>query len=72
MAHRWHEHLLHAIQQQDATEAEGAMFQHLDIMEKDLLARLPLSEDPRIVRDRYTHPLLADLNADKQKSSEAR
>jgi DNA-binding FadR family transcriptional regulator len=40
MAHSWHRRLLAAIESRDADEAEGAMFQHLDEMEKDLLSRL--------------------------------
>jgi len=36
MARRWHEQIFKAIVERDAAEAEGAMFQHLDIMEKDL------------------------------------
>ena len=40
MARRWHEQIFKAIVERDAAEAEGAMFQHLDIMEKDLLTRL--------------------------------
>lgn len=45
MAHRWHCQILDAIIQHDPDEAEGAMFQHLDAMEKDLLARLMVSPD---------------------------
>lgn len=42
MARRWHRQILHALEQRDPDEAGGAMFQHLDLMEKDLLARLRL------------------------------
>ena len=38
--HAWHQRLLSAVEARDADEAEGVMFQHLDEMEKDLLARL--------------------------------
>jgi GntR family transcriptional regulator, transcriptional repressor for pyruvate dehydrogenase complex len=61
MARRWHEHVLDAISQHDVAEAEGAMFQHLDIMEKDLLARLPVADGEAADRKLYTHPLLAQL-----------
>ncbi|MFQ5916407.1 MAG: FadR/GntR family transcriptional regulator [Candidatus Binatia bacterium] len=40
LARRWHEYILRAIKHRDVEEAKGAMFQHLDIMEKDLLVRL--------------------------------
>jgi GntR family transcriptional repressor for pyruvate dehydrogenase complex len=43
MARRWHRQILHALEQRDPDEAAGAMFQHLDVMEKDLLARLRLT-----------------------------
>lgn len=41
LARDWHCTLLDAIVRRDPDEAEGAMFQHLDSMEKDLLRRLP-------------------------------
>ena len=41
LADYWHHALLDAIERRDADDAEGAMFQHLDTMEKDLLRRLP-------------------------------
>jgi GntR family transcriptional regulator, transcriptional repressor for pyruvate dehydrogenase complex len=70
MARRWHEQLLQAIVERDGAEAEGAMFQHLDIMEKDLLTRLQNSDgeskNPRL----YSHPLIADLDPDKKNISE--
>jgi len=69
LARRWHEQILQAIEQRDAAEAEGAMFQHLDIMEKDLLNRLRSSSEPA-QRDPYSHPLLADIHPDKQKVPE--
>jgi DNA-binding FadR family transcriptional regulator len=40
MARDWHAALLEAIQQHDPDEAEGAMFQHLDSMEKHLFLSL--------------------------------
>lgn len=70
LARRWHEQILHAIQQHDAAEAEGAMFQHLDIMEKDLLNRLRQSSGEPVQRDPYSHPLLVDIPAAKQEESE--
>jgi GntR family transcriptional repressor for pyruvate dehydrogenase complex len=69
LARRWHEQILKAIVERDAAEAEGAMFQHLDIMEKDLLGRLPASggdsKNPKI----YSHPMLTDLDPEKKKIS---
>jgi GntR family transcriptional repressor for pyruvate dehydrogenase complex len=70
LARRWHEQILRAIEQNDAAEAEGAMFQHLDIMEKDLLNRLQQASSEPAHPDPYSHPLLADIPADKQKISE--
>jgi GntR family transcriptional repressor for pyruvate dehydrogenase complex len=55
IARRWHRQILHALEQRDPDEAGGAMFQHLDVMEKDLLARLRL-DGGEAGRD---HPLLA-------------
>jgi hypothetical protein len=46
------------------------MFQHLDIMEKDLLNRLQRSSSEPAQRDRYSHPLLVDIHADKQEVPE--
>jgi GntR family transcriptional repressor for pyruvate dehydrogenase complex len=40
LAQRWHQQILAAVQDRDSDEAAGAMFQHLDVMEKDLLAQL--------------------------------
>lgn len=56
LARRWHEQILTAIIERDAAEAEGSMFQHLDIMEKDLLGRLQATGG-----NTYHHPMLADL-----------
>jgi DNA-binding FadR family transcriptional regulator len=70
LARRWHEQILQAIEQHDAAEAEGAMFQHLDIMEKDLLNRLRQSNAEPAQRDPYSHPLLVDLPSDKQGGSQ--
>ena len=60
LALRWHEHIHTAITQHDVAEARGAMFQHLDIMEKDLLNRLPgnRSGDNATI---YPHPLLGNF-----------
>jgi GntR family transcriptional regulator, transcriptional repressor for pyruvate dehydrogenase complex len=57
LARRWHEQILKAVEERDAAEAEGAMFQHLDIMEKDLLNRLPGNRGGDNVNI-YSHPLL--------------
>jgi GntR family transcriptional repressor for pyruvate dehydrogenase complex len=59
LAHRWHEQILQAIVDRDAAEAEGAMFQHLDIMEKDLLNRLQMAAGESQSQRLYPHPLLA-------------
>src|SRR5689334_7060266 len=59
MARRWHEQILKAIEQHDAAEAEGAMFQHLDIMEKDLLNRLQGNGSGDNAS--YSHPLLTNF-----------
>ncbi len=61
IARRWHEQILKAIEQRDAAEAEGAMFQHLDIMEKDLLHRLYAQERGEPIGDPYYHPALAGM-----------
>lgn len=61
LALRWHRHILRAIEQHDPEEAEGAMFQHLDIMEKDLLARLQTSNSHAVENSVHPHPMLADL-----------
>jgi GntR family transcriptional repressor for pyruvate dehydrogenase complex len=70
MARRWHEQIFRAIVERDAAEAEGAMFQHLDIMEKDLLNRLPNAGSESANGKPYSHPLLADLKGAKKKTSE--
>ena len=59
LARRWHEQILKAIEERDAAEAEGAMFQHLDIMEKDLLNRLQGNGSGDNAS--YSHPLLANF-----------
>lgn len=59
LARRWHQHILQAIERQDPDEAAGTMFQHLDIMEKDLLARLRGS-DGRTTEDGFDHPTLIE------------
>jgi GntR family transcriptional repressor for pyruvate dehydrogenase complex len=61
LARRWHEEILKAIEQQDVAEAEGAMFQHLDIMEKDLLNRLHAQEHGQTMQNLYAHPVLAGM-----------
>ena len=65
LARRWHEQILKAIVERDAAEAEGAMFQHLDIMEKDLLSRLQLADGETTSGTAYCHPMLADLQPEK-------
>jgi GntR family transcriptional repressor for pyruvate dehydrogenase complex len=70
MARRWHEQIFKAISERDVAEAEGAMFQHLDIMEKDLLSRLESTGARDRSRKLYAHPLLADLDPEKKKISE--
>ena len=65
LARRWHEQILTAIVERDAAEAEGAMFQHLDIMEKDLLSRLQLADGETTSGTAYCHPMLADLQPEK-------
>lgn len=67
LARRWHEQILQAIEQHDIAEAEGAMFQHLDIMEKDLLHRLQAKEGGFHNQKLYTHPMLNDLESDAKK-----
>jgi GntR family transcriptional repressor for pyruvate dehydrogenase complex len=62
MAHRWHEHILRAVEEHDAAEAEGAMFQHLDIMEKDLLSRLPAGRSDMTKNNRRPHPMLSGIH----------
>jgi hypothetical protein len=63
MARRWHEHILAAIEQHDVAEAKGAMFQHLDIMEKDLLSRLPMRNGNQGNQAFHSHPMLTVLRA---------
>ena len=65
MARRWHQYILKAIEQRDATEAEGAMFQHLDIMEKDLLDQLRVPERDGEKHKPYSHPLLVESSHEK-------
>lgn len=60
LARRWHEHIVTAIAQHDVAEARGAMFQHLDIMEKDLLSRLRQKDGGPSSRGVYSHPMLAE------------
>ena len=40
LAHTWHRRIVAAVRMHDPDEAAGAMFRHLDEMEKNLLARL--------------------------------
>lgn len=70
LACRWHEQILRAVEQRDAAEAEGAMFQHLDIMEKDLLSRLQAEPGDATKGNFYAHPLLRDLEAERKRISE--
>jgi DNA-binding FadR family transcriptional regulator len=60
LARRWHEQILRAIEEHDAAEAEGAMFQHLDIMEKDLVNRLQRNCGGDSA-NAYSHPLLGNF-----------
>jgi hypothetical protein len=48
------------------------MFQHLDIMEKDLLTRLQNKGGTSKNQTLYSHPLLADLDPDRKNTSEGR
>ncbi|HVO92826.1 MAG TPA: FadR/GntR family transcriptional regulator [Terriglobales bacterium] len=65
LARRWHEQIFNAIIEHDAAEAEGAMFQHLDTMEKDLLNRLATSGGkPKTQLNE--HPLLIKFNGENQ------
>jgi GntR family transcriptional repressor for pyruvate dehydrogenase complex len=66
LARRWHEHILNAIALHDVAEAEGAMFQHLDIMEKDLLSRLRQRDSGPMSEDFYSHPMLAEFASEQQ------
>jgi GntR family transcriptional repressor for pyruvate dehydrogenase complex len=72
LARHWHEYILNAIAQHDTAEAEGAMFQHLDIMEKDLLGRLRLSESGSAPQHQYLHPMLAELGSEPEATGAAR
>jgi GntR family transcriptional repressor for pyruvate dehydrogenase complex len=72
LARRWHEHILKAIAERDAAEAEGAMFQHLDIMEKDLLNRLQPAVGDAKNQNPYSHPLLANLVPEKEEHERMR
>jgi hypothetical protein len=63
MARRWHEQIFRAILERDVAEAEGAMFQHLDIMEKDLLSRLPMRNGNQGNQAFHSHPMLTVLRA---------
>lgn len=64
MARRWHERIFRAIVEHDAAEAEGAMFQHLDIMEKDLLYRLQGTDGAG--QSNNAHPMLNVLDPEKK------
>ena len=70
MARRWHEQIFRAVKERDVAEAEGAMFQHLDIMEKDLLHRLNSDGAEDGKAEIYAHPLLTELDPEKKKTSE--
>jgi GntR family transcriptional regulator, transcriptional repressor for pyruvate dehydrogenase complex len=65
LARRWHQHILEALIQRDAAEAEGSMFQHLDIMEKDLLGRLRVSDSDAGGSELSSHPMLAGLGFER-------
>jgi GntR family transcriptional regulator, transcriptional repressor for pyruvate dehydrogenase complex len=70
LARRWHEQILKAIMEHDAAEAEGAMFQHLDMMEKDLLNRLDVAGSDSRNQKLYSHPRLTDLEPEKKNISQ--
>jgi GntR family transcriptional regulator, transcriptional repressor for pyruvate dehydrogenase complex len=70
LARRWHEQIFKAIADHDAAEAEGAMFQHLDIMEKDLLNRLQPADGDAHNQKLYSHPLLTSFESEQPDSSE--
>lgn len=70
LAWRWHQHILKAIEEHDSAEAEGAMFQHLDIMEKDLLNRLQPVDGDAKSKTPYSHPLLTSLTPEKPEDAE--
>jgi GntR family transcriptional regulator, transcriptional repressor for pyruvate dehydrogenase complex len=70
LARRWHEQILKAIMEHDAAEAEGAMFQHLDMMEKDLLNRLQVAGSDSRNQKLYSHPRLTDLEPEKKNISQ--
>src|SRR5690242_20633715 len=59
LARGGHEQILKGIEEDDAAEAEGAMFQHLDIMEKGLLNRLQGNGSGD--KASYSHPVLANF-----------
>jgi len=42
------------------------MFQHLDIMEKDLLNRIQISDGDSTNQNLYSHPMLEDLHSEKK------
>jgi GntR family transcriptional repressor for pyruvate dehydrogenase complex len=67
LARRWHEQILKAIIEHDAAEAEGAMFQHLDMMEKDLLNRLQVAGGGSRNQNLYPHPMLTGLEPEEKK-----
>jgi len=70
MARRWHHQILAAIEQRDAAEAEGAMFQHLDIMEKDLLNQLRVPARAGEKHKPYSHPSLGEYSEEKSEMVE--
>ena len=65
IARRWHLQILSAIEQHDAAEAEGAMFQHLDIMEKGLLNQLRVPDNAGERPNHYSHPMLSDFSTEQ-------
>jgi len=70
MARRWHEQI--SKQSSSATRPRPkCMFQHLDIMEKDLLARLQSTDgDGKKSPALIPNPLLADLDPERKKIPE--
>lgn len=58
LARRWHVEILQAIEARDPDAAAGAMFVHLDLMRKDLLARLANNAPLGLAGDAPPVPLL--------------
>lgn len=63
LARRWHRYILAAIERHDPEEVAGAMFQHLDLMEKDLLTRLHAKGGTLDGALHHAHPLLTTVQS---------